>query len=92
MSTAPAPESSNAAAGKRPLRRTAAQRIAKAERALERERERRAVVSEELRLVRAEVRRLRAALARSDAGRIEALKAQLDRAREEIAAWRSGRR
>lgn len=93
MSTAPAPEST-ADAGRRgrPLHRTWAQRLAKAERALERERAKRAEAVEELRGLRAEVRRLHRLVASTDAGRLVELRAQLERAREELREWRAGRR
>lgn len=93
MSTEPAPEiTADVGRRGRPLHRTWAQRVAKAERAAARERERREVLGAELRACRAEVRRLRRLLAGTEAGRMAALQAQLDRAREELVKWRAGRR
>lgn len=90
--TAPAPDTTAAGRRGRTLRRSCAQRLAQAERAIERERAKRAEAVDELRGLRAEVRRLHRLMASTDAGRLVELRAQLERAREELREWRAGRR
>lgn len=90
--TAPAPDTTAAGRRGRPLHSTWAQRLRRAERALERERAKRAQAVEELRVLRAEVRRLHRLVADTDAGRLVELRAQLERAREELRQWRTGKR
>lgn len=101
MSTEHAPESSSdsssgadASSGRRGrrLHMTAAQKVAKAERALARERERRAELGEEVRALKLEVRRLQRIVDSTDVGRIVALQQRLERTEAELREWRRGNR
>lgn len=91
MSTAHVPDSDEGRRGRTPHRSRAVV-LAQCERRVAREVERRTALQAECAALRLEVRRLMRLLKSSDAGRVAELRAQVDRLRSELDAWKSGRR
>lgn len=86
------PRAGGDARGRKPIRHTWAWRLARAERHLAREQECVQELRAKVREMSAEVRRLRRLLRDTDAGRLVEVQAQLERAQQELRAWRAGRR